>query len=328
MDGYTLLLFFLRALRGLRGEKVWVLRIDWKVGKFVVVKPVTYRSFGKINLYLDVLDRRADGFTNIETIFQSINLWDELHVEAGGEGIKFTCSDAGLCAPEENLVYRAATLIRERASVTEGVRIHLDKRLPVAAGLAGGSGNAAATLIALNDLWSLGLSSEALAEMALALGSDVPYCLSGGTVAATGRGEVMEALPAMAPQWLVLVHPPLGITAGHAYGHPKLTRNLEAPVNGKTAAFCEALSRLTSGEVAGMIFNRMESGVFHDHPELASIKERLRDYGCIASAMSGSGPTVFGMCADEASARHAGEQFNDYRVSVIQTAPRGVERRE
>ena len=138
----------------------------------------------------------------------------------------------------------------------------------------------------------------------------------------------MELLPAIAPQWLVLVHPPLAITAGHAYGHPKLTRNLEPAVDGKTAAFRTVLSRLASGDVAGMIFNRMESGVFHDHPELASIKERLRNYGCDASAMSGSGPTVFGLCADEVSARRAGEQFNDYRVSVIQTAPRGVERWE
>ena len=291
-----------------------------------VVKPVTYRSYGKINLYLDVLDRRPDGFTNIETIFQSINLWDELRIEGGGEDIEFACSDARLCAPEENLVYRAARLIRERAGVTAGVRIHLDKHLPVAAGLAGGSGNAAATLIALNDLWSLGFSDQALAEMALALGSDVPYCLVGGAAAATGRGEVMEVLPAIATQWLTLVHPPLAITAGHAYGHPKLTRNLECPEGGKTPAFREALEKLAKGDVAGMVFNRMESGVFHDHPELASIKARLRDYGCDASAMSGSGPTVFGLCADEASARRVGEQFNDYKVSVIQTVPQGVER--
>jgi 4-diphosphocytidyl-2-C-methyl-D-erythritol kinase len=138
----------------------------------------------------------------------------------------------------------------------------------------------------------------------------------------------MEVLPELAPQWLVLVHPPLAITAGHAYGHPMLTRNLDPVVDGKTAAFRTALSRLASGEVAGMIFNRMESGVFRDHPELASIKARLRNYGCIASAMSGSGPTVFGLCADEASARHAGEQFDDYKVSVIGTALHGVERQE
>lgn len=290
------------------------------------MKPVSYRSFGKINLYLDVLDRRPDGFTNIETIFQSIELSDELQVETGGSEIEFTCSEADLCAPRDNLVYRAAALLRDRAGISEGARLHLNKHIPVAAGLAGGSGNAAATLIALNDCWSLGLSGEQLAALALELGSDVPYCLVGGTVAATGRGESMEVLPAMTPHWLVLVHPPLAITAGHAYGHLGLTRNLDTPQEGKTTAFRKALAQLASGDVAGMIFNRMESGVFHDHPELASIKARLRDYGCAASAMSGSGPTVFGLCSDETSAREAGEQFNDYRVSVIRTAPRGVER--
>lgn len=289
---------------------------------------VTYRSYGKINLYLDVLDRRPDGFTNIETVFQTINLWDELRVEAGGGDIEFTCDKSDLCVPEENLVYRAAKLIRQRSGVMTGAKIHLSKRLPVAAGLAGGSGNAAAALIALNEVWSLGFTDEALAEMALMLGSDVPYCLQGGTVAATGRGEAMEVLPAIAPRWLVLVHPPLAITAGHAYDHSRLTRNLEVPEGGKTPAFREALARLASGDVGSMVFNRMESGIFHDHPELASIKRRLRDYGCDASAMSGSGPTVFGLCADEASARSAGEQFKDYKVSVIQTVPQGVKHQQ
>lgn len=295
-------------------------------GELEVLSAVTYRSYGKINLYLDVLDRRPDGFTNIETVFQSINLCDVLHFEPGGDDIVFTCSDPALCAPEENLVYRAAALIRARAGATEGVRIHLEKYLPVAAGLAGGSGNAAATLIALNELWSLRLREEELAALALALGSDVPFCLRGGTVAAAGRGEVMESLPAILPHWLVLVHPPLKITAGQAYGHPALTRNLESPAGNRTPSFRAALARLASGDVAGMVFNRMESGVFHTYPALASIKERLRTYGCTASAMSGSGPTVFGLCADEASARHVGEQFMDYNVSVIQTVPRGVER--
>lgn len=285
-----------------------------------------YRSYGKINLYLDVLDRRADGFTNIETIFQSIDLWDELHVGPGDGDIEFTCSAGDLCPPEENLVYRAAALIRERAGVARGARLHLDKRLPVAAGLAGGSGNAAAALIALNDLWALGLGHAELATLALELGSDVPYCLTGGTAAATGRGEVLEALPPLAEQWLVLVHPPLRITAGQAYGHPKLTRNLESPVAGKTPAFQGALADLAAGEVARVIFNRMESGVFHDYPELPTLKRRLRDLGCAASAMSGSGPTIFGICDNEGCAREVAAGMADHRVSILRTTPHGVAR--
>lgn len=285
-----------------------------------------YRSYGKINLYLDVLDRRADGFTNIETIFQSIDLWDELQVLPGEGEIKFTCSQGDLCPPEENLVYRAAALIRARAGVTEGAHLHLEKRLPVAAGLAGGSGNAAAALVALNALWALGLGHGELAALALELGSDVPYCLTGGTAAATGRGEVLEALPPLAEQWLVLVHPPLKITAGQAYGHPKLTRNLAPPVEGKTPAFQEALAHLAAGDVAKVIFNRMESGVFHDYPELPEIKQRLRDLGCAASAMSGSGPTMFGICDNEGRAREVAAGLAGHRVSVLRTAPHGVVR--
>ena len=288
--------------------------------------PTTYRSYAKINLYLDVLGRRPDGYTNIETVFQTVGLWDELAFAPADSGTRFTCSDPALAEPRENLVCRAVALLRERTGEARGIAIHLDKRIPVAAGLAGGSGNAAATLTALNDLWALALPAATLAALALELGSDVPYCLAGGTVAAAGRGELLERLPPLAPRWLVLVHPPLAVTAGYAYGHPRLTRNLSAPVDGKTPAFKNALAALAEGRVAETVFNRMESGVFCDYPALLEIKGRLRDYGCDASAMSGSGPTVFGLCATEARAREVGMQFADYPVSVLQTMDRGVTR--
>lgn len=285
-----------------------------------------YRSYAKINWYLDVLDRRADGFTNIETIFQSVNLWDELTFKESDSGVQFTCNDPALADPENNLVCRAAALLRRVTGVERGVAIHLEKNIPVAAGLAGGSGNAAATLAALNESWALGLGPGELETLAEALGSDVPFCLRGGAVAATGRGEIMERLEAVPPAWIVLVHPAMAITAGEAYSHPKLTRNLQTPVGGKTPAFQQALSRFAGGDLAGAVFNRMESGVFHDYPELAAIKTRLRDAGCLASAMSGSGPTVFGVCGDEAGARNAASEFTTYRVSVVETADHGVAR--
>ena len=286
--------------------------------------PVIYRSHAKINLYLDVLDRRGDGFTNIETVFQTVGLCDELHFAPAETGTHFTCSDSALADPEGNLVCRAAALIRARTGANQGISIHLEKHIPVAAGLAGGSGNAAAALVALNDLWALGLSNSELDALARELGSDVPYCIRGGTVAATGRGELMEVLDPIPPQWLVLVHPPLAVTAGHAYGHPKLTRNTTEPVAGRTPAFREALDRLATGDIAGTVFNRMESGVFHEHPELAAIKTRLRDLGCTASAMSGSGPTVFGLCPDEKTARSVATHIQDYATTVLQTTAHGV----
>ena len=285
-----------------------------------------YRSYGKINLYLDVLNRRDDGFTDIETVFQSIDLFDRLHVQAAPSGITLTCSDPALSSGPDNLVYKAAALLQGRAQCARGATLHLEKKLPIAAGLAGGSGNAAATLIALNTLWDLGWSEDDLKALALDLGSDVPYCLTGGTMAATGRGELLEALPPLPATWLVLVHPSLAVTAGHAYGHPQLTRNQEAAQDGKTPAFRQALRHLAAGTLDEMIFNRMESGILVDHPELADIKVRLVEAGCGVSAMSGSGPTVFGLCADESTARIAGSAFPDYPTSVIHTVSTGVVR--
>ena len=284
----------------------------------------TYRSFGKINLYLDVLDRRPDGFTNIETVLQSINLWDSLDVEPAPADIALTCSNPTLGGGPDNLVYRAAKLFQERTKIEAGATIHLQKNLPIAAGLAGGSGNAAAALIALNDLWEIGWNKSKLCELALELGSDVPFCLLGGTVAATGRGEEMEVLSPMEPRWLVLVHPPLEVSAGYAYGHPKLERNTNARKEGLTPQFRRALRTLESRKPEDMIFNRMETGIFSDHPELAIIKERLTEFGCMASAMSGSGPTVFGLCDGEADARAVAERIDDYPTTVVRTGSQGV----
>ncbi len=286
----------------------------------------SFRSYGKVNLYLDVLERRPDGFTNIETVLQSIDLWDGLCVWDGAEGIHLTCSEPSLGCGPENLVYRAAALLKASAGVQQGVSIHLEKNLPIAAGLAGGSSNAAATLIALSALWDLGLATEQLCELGAQLGSDVPFCVMGGTVAATGRGEILESLPPLAPRWLVLAHPPLAVTAGHAYGHPGLTRNLEALVGGKTPSFRAALKNLERGAPEQVIFNRMESGIFLDHPELAALKEELIALGCTASAMSGSGPTVFGLCEDEASARRVAESVTAVPTTVVRTINCGVAR--
>ncbi len=219
--------------------------------------PVTYHSYAKINLYLDVLNRRSDGFTNIETIFQTVSLCDELRFQPADAGIHFSCNMPSLADPSSNLVCRAANLLQEQTGCVKGIAIHLEKRIPIAAGLAGGSGNAAATLIALNALWGLNLEEAQQEKIAAQLGSDVPYCLHGGTVAATGRGERMEILDPVEIQWIVLVHPPLAITAGHAYGHPRLTRNMETTVGGKTGAFRRALGDLRNGQIAALIANRM-----------------------------------------------------------------------
>lgn len=267
-------------------------------------RSLRYHAHGKINLYLDVLDRREDGFTNIETIFQSVSAHDTLtFTERDDNAITVHCDQSAVGPPEQNLAYRAAALLRARAGVDAGVDIHIEKWLPIAGGMAGGSVDGAAALVACNRLWAAGLGPADLEAIACQLGSDVPYCLRGGTVAAIGRGEVLASLPPLRDAWFVLAHPPIAISAGHVYNHPALTRGGARPRDGgHSPAFDHALAQLRDGDLAGLIFNRMESAVFTEHPALRELRDALRDAGCPAAALSGSGPTVFGLCHDE---RHA-----------------------
>ena len=285
-----------------------------------------YRSYGKINLYLDVLNRRADGFHNIETIFQTVNLFDEIHLSEERLHIHLTCSAPDLDTGEGNLIVRAANRLREDCGVKEGARIHLDKHIPIAAGMAGGSGNAAATLIGLNTLWGLRLPMERIRELALTLGSDVPYCTMGGTAGATSRGEELFALSPVPETWFVLLHPSLAVSAARVYNHAMLPRK-DAPAAGESSPdFEAALQQLEAGDLAGLIYNAMEIPVFNDFPHLAEGRDRLIKAGCAAAAMSGSGPTLFGLCASKRQAEQISTTFDDYTTSVVCTVPLGVER--
>ena len=287
---------------------------------------ITYRSYAKINLYLHVLNRRRDGFHNIETIFQSVSLYDELEFAEAPSRVTLTCSARDLDTGEGNLVHRAATLLRERAGISAGARIHLEKRIPIAAGLAGGSGNAAATLVALNTLWGLRRGTEELRALAAELGSDVPYCTMGGTAAATGRGEVLSPLAPLKETWFVLLHPGLAVSAARTYNHPLLPRD-RAPRSGcRTTRFREAIRMLEEGEIAGLIHNSMETPVFHDFPSLARAREQLLEAGCAAAAMSGSGPTLFGLCPSRQEALRVAGAISGFETSVVHTVPTGVER--
>ncbi len=282
------------------------------------------RSYAKINLYLDVLDRRADGFNNIETIFQTVGLYDELHLERTESELSLTCSNPGLPTGDGNLVIRAARALLEHTGAQRGARMHLVKHIPVAAGLAGGSGNAAAALRGLNTIWELGLRDAALAALALRLGSDVPYCLHGGTMAATGRGEILVPLAPIPETPVVLVNPGIAISAGAVYKHPRLERSEETPFNGMTPTFLAISTALASCGPAPLLFNRMEAPVFEDHPEVARIKEVLCDHGCQAALMSGSGSTVFGVSDTPMDAAALQAAFPDYFVACTTTVDHGV----
>lgn len=288
--------------------------------------PIGYRSYAKINLYLEVLERREDGYHNIETVFQTVDLGDDLLYTERPSHVSLVCSSKEIETGDDNLVHRAATLLKQRLNCRRGVHVELTKRIPVSAGLAGGSGNAAATLVALNQLWDLGMSPEERLELALELGSDVPYCAVGGAVAATGRGEELSTIEPVPPAWFVLLHPSLSVSASRIYNHPGLRLSGEAHVAGGSPALRRAVEAFKGGDFPGLVFNRMEEVVFSERPQLAELRRRLLEAGCTAAAMSGSGPTIFGVCASKKEGQKIADAFDGLETSVVHSVAVGVER--
>ncbi|MBB6674901.1 4-(cytidine 5'-diphospho)-2-C-methyl-D-erythritol kinase [Cohnella nanjingensis] len=251
----------------------------------------------KINLLLDVLRKRDDGYHEVEMIMTMVDLADRLEMEELPRDQIVLSSQAGFIPlDEKNLAFQAARLIKERYGVRKGVYIHLDKQIPVAAGLAGGSSDAAAALRGLNRLWELGLSVRELEELGAELGSDIPFCVRGGTAVARGRGEQLESISPPPACWVVLAKPPINVSTADVYGklraneireHPSIPRMLEAIRNDSFADVCAGLG------------NVLESVTLDRYPEVRQIKEVMKRLGTDGVLMSGSGPTVFGLVSKE-----------------------------
>lgn len=292
---------------------------------------VRLRTNAKVNLFLRVVGRRADGYHEIETIFHTVGLADsvtitpvtgggvQLHMRPGVEPM------TDLPSAEENLVHRATQRLVAAGARARDTRIEIVKRIPVGAGLGGGSGNAAGVLAALNEMWELGLDSERLARLALDVGADVPFCLSGGTALATGRGEEITTLTGPARLSFVL-----GLS-----NEPLLTRDVyeafAADRDGSEARGAPMSLALGSGdtdEIANLLHNDLEAPAFRMRPELVKLKQAMLDAGARGAVMSGSGPTMVGIARDQ---RHAGaiagvvEGIFD-RVVVTSSTPECIER--
>jgi 4-diphosphocytidyl-2-C-methyl-D-erythritol kinase len=272
-------------------------------------------AYAKINLALDVLGRRPDGYHEVEMVMQNIALHDLVILEGrpGGE-ISLRCSDPGI-PREENLAYRAALLLKEEYGVKEGVAIYIEKRIPVAAGLAGGSTDAAAVLRGLNKLWHLDLCRAELQELGKNLGADVPYCIQGGTCLARGIGEILTQLPSLPPAWLVLAKPPGGLATGAVYRGLDLTRLKYRP------RFKALITALEAGSLEGVAANlgNVLQGVSEGLvPEIALLRRALLARGALGSLMTGSGPTVFGLVAEEKKARAVAKKLQqEFPAAVI-----------
>lgn len=253
---------------------------------------LTLKAYAKINLALDVLYKRPDGFHEVDMIMQAVNLADEVTLSSRPGDIVLTVSRTDLPADASNLAYRAAALLKEYTGCGQGVHIALDKHIPMAAGLAGGSADAAAVLKGLNTLWDLRLDMTELSKLAARLGSDVPFCLFNGTMLATGRGEMVTPLPPLPACYVVLAKPPVDVPTAWVYRQFKPDRVTVRP---DIAAMCKDLEQGSLDGVAAKLANVLESVTVPAHPEIARIKECMLHCGAMAALMSGSGPTVFGL---------------------------------
>ena len=270
------------------------------------------KSCCKVNLLLNILGKRPDGFHELETVLQSVNVCDELTFERGGNGIQITCNHSGLPTDSRNLVYRAAEAFLSSQNLRDGVRVHLTKKIPLAAGLGGGSANAAATLLGMNELFDSPLSVKGLEALAAPLGSDVPFFLQTKPALATGRGEKIQPqgqFPALRGKAIVLIHPGFGISTPWSY--QSLARFPEA-LNGRKGRAQELISRLQADDWPGAadgFYNALEAPAFHKFPVLQLYKEYLRENGALAALMSGSGSTTFAIAENHTTAEALAEKF-------------------
>lgn len=268
----------------------------------------------KVNLLLNILGKRADGFHELETLMHPVRVFDRLTFERIGQDIQLTCSDASLPTDSRNLVHRAAAGFREAAKIRDGIRLHLEKNIPLAAGLGGGSGNAATTLLGLNELFDHPLDSAQLHVLAASLGSDVPFFLQRQPALATGRGEFIEPLapfPCLRDAAFMLIHPGFGIAT--AWSYQQLAR-FPAALNGQPGRAKKLVSQLQSADLktAGTEFyNSLEAPALEKYPLLRLFQDFLRAHGAAATLMSGSGSTTFAVAETLEAAETLAAKFRE-----------------
>lgn len=286
---------------------------------------ITLKAYAKVNLTLDIKGRRADGYHLLRSVMQSISLADTvtLQKKSRGQGISIQCSQPWIPTDERNICWRAVEAFAKHTQVPGGVAvaISLEKNIPAAAGLGGGSADAAAVLHGLNTLYGTGLELAELQQIGLAVGADVPFCLQGGTCLVEGIGEAVTPVGPFPSTVMVLVKPKAGVSTAEIY------RSLDPAAHGgnSTDRLLEYLASQTDTPLSGVLENALESVTAVLLPEVGLWKGRLLEHGALASLMSGSGPTVFGLFAEEASARRFRDRFQDeVQVFVVTLMDRGV----
>jgi 4-diphosphocytidyl-2-C-methyl-D-erythritol kinase len=278
------------------------------------------KARAKINLTLEVGQAREDGFHQVSMIMQSLRLWDDVELFVGRDTVNtFECNIPFLKMDEKNIAYRAILMMQERFSIDQAVHLRLRKKIPIAAGLAGGSADVAAVLKGMNKLFHLSLSTEKLMELGAEIGSDVPFCIMGGTCLATGRGEKVRQLLPLPRTYIVLVKPDFSVSTPWAYkAFDQWEPGQKPSVEGMIAA-------IESRDISRMqkeMINMLEPPVIHEHPVIQKLKDRMKEEGADAVSMSGSGPTVYGIFKNEEVAREAHRRMRSefpYRYQVLFT---------
>lgn len=270
---------------------------------------IELRALAKINLGLDVLGRRENGYHDVRMIMQSVYLYDEVKIEKKDiPGIEVATNLKFLPVNGDNIAYKAAELLKEEFHISEGVKITLKKHIPVAAGLAGGSSNAAAVLFGMNRIFRLGLSREGLMERGVKLGADVPYCIMRGTVLAEGIGEELKELPAMPKCTVLIAKPSVSVSTKTVYEALDSKDIMEHPdIDG----IMEGLEQHDLRKIASCMGNVLEDVTIPMHPVINEIKREMKDAGALGAMMSGSGPTVFGLFESRSAARGAQKRIRE-----------------
>jgi len=277
-------------------------------------------SYSKINLTLHVLGKRQDGYHDLETIMQSVNLADRIFIKKEKEGIKIKCSHPLVPVDSQSLTYRTAEKILNRYKITKGVKIEIDKKIPLASGMAGGSANSASILVGINKLFALNLNNKDLRRIGEELGMDVPFCIQNGTALAYHKGEKVTPLPLVEPPlWLIIINPGFEIPTRWAYNNLDLDQIKKEKNN--TEAMLKALKKRELQGIAKNLFNSFERLIIKKYPEIGKIKDRLIEEGILGALMSGSGPTVFGIAQNEEQAFKIYEKLkSEYKsIWVVQT---------
>lgn len=264
---------------------------------------ISLKALAKINLGLDVVRRREDGYHEVRMIMQTIQLYDRLDIKRTQEpGIQIQTNLSFLPVNENNLIYKAAKLLMDEFSITDGVSVKLDKRIPVAAGMAGGSTDAAAMLIGVNRLFSLGLTKRQLMERGVQIGADVPYCIMRGTALAEGIGEALSPLPPMVKCPVLIAKPSISVSTKFVYQNLKLD---DTTIHPDIDRLIDDIKAKKLHDIAAHMGNVLETVTIPNYPVIDEIKKHMLSNGALGAMMSGSGPTVFGLFDNEDTAKKA-----------------------